>query len=779
MKKLLIKFWPFLFIFLIWFIFAVPYFIQNKVPFPSTYLVNFFSPWNAYPGFSSPVKNNAMPDIITQILPWKNLVIDALKAGQIPLWNPYSFSGMPLLANYQSAPLSPLNLLFIFLPFVDGWRILILLQPLLAGCFMLLYLRSLKLSDFAAVLGSVSFMFCGFITTWMAYGTLGYAILFLPLALYLIEKFYEDKNSRFLILYAFVFPLSFFSGHFQISIYFFIFTCFYLLLKYFQTKNIKITVFLILYTVFGILLCLFQLLPSIELYTQTLRSEIFLKTEVIPWGYLATFLSPDIFGNPVTRNDWFGHYAEWNSYIGLIPLILAAYAIFIYKNKTVLFFILTAGLAILLSFQTPVLDILVNLQIPVLSTSAASRIIVIFSFSACVLSAYGLEKLWEDLKNKNLKKVFFLVGFFVVIFSLLWVLIISKNIIPLDKIVIAKQNMLLPSVLFLIFVFLVFLLILFNNKLKNIHLFQIVFFIILLLVSFDLIRFVDKWMPFDQNKLMYPKLKIDDEFAMLSGFDRVYGNLGGEATTYYKLSSIEGYDAVYIKRYGEFIASLNTGGLEESQRSVVSFPKYGLYSKKALDLLGVKYIIYKIGDGHQSWVYPFWNAKTGIYTLIYEDGIYQILQNNDVLPRTFLANSYTVETNPQLILNTMFSDNFDFKNSLVLEKNPKIELDQVKGTAKIISYKANEVKIEVSSSGNALLFLSDTYYPGWKAFVDNKETEIFRADFTFRAINVPKGNHVVEFIYNPQSFNFGLAGGFLGIIAIFGFGVILKKKKFI
>ncbi|MDP2585772.1 MAG: hypothetical protein Q8P29_02750, partial [Candidatus Levybacteria bacterium] len=140
MKNKILNYWPIIFIFIIWFIFANPYFLRNKVPFPSNYQVNNFAPWSTNSKFWGPVKNSAMPDIITQIYPWRHLAISAWKQGQIPLWNPYTFSGNPLLANYQSAALSPFNILFFILPFVDAWSILVLLQPLLASLFMYFFI---------------------------------------------------------------------------------------------------------------------------------------------------------------------------------------------------------------------------------------------------------------------------------------------------------------------------------------------------------------------------------------------------------------------------------------------------------------------------------------------------------------------------------------------------------------------------------------------------------------------------------------------------------------
>lgn len=769
------RFWPIILIFTVWFIFSSPYFLQQKVPFSSTYQVNFFSPWNAYPGFSSPVKNNAMPDVISQIYPWKTFTIDTYKNLQIPLWNPYSFSGTPHLANYQSAVLSPFNILFLLLPFIDAWSLLVLLQPLLAGLFMYAFLRSLKITKEGSVIGAIAFMFCGFITTWMAYGTLGYAILFLPLALFAIEKYYQTGKSKFLILLSFTFPLSFFSGHFQVSLYFFLFIILYLFYKLITEKDKKSSLQLFLYPVFGVLLSLPQLFPSIELYAQTLRSSIFQKIEVIPWGYLPTFIAPDFFGNPVTRNDWFGHYAEWNAYIGVFPLMLSFYAIFVQRTKAVLFFAFISLMTLLLSFQTPILDILVSLKIPVLSTSAASRIIVIFSFCMSVLAGFGLDSLMEHVKSKKTKPVLYWFLSFFLVFTSVWVIILLKLFIPVDKILISKQNFILPTILFA-FSFLTIFLFFFSLRIKQtkkyIYLLPL---ILIVIISFDLLRFANKWMPFESKNLMYPQIPIAKEFAKISGVNRVFGNLGGEATTYYKLPSVQGYDAVYIKRYGEFIASLENGKLQQSARSVVLFPKYGLYTKQALNFLGIKYIIYKVADGHSPWTFPSWEYKDGIFSLLYNDGNYQVLENKEVFPRAFLVSKYIVENNSQKILNKMFAKNFDLRTTVILENDPKLKLNSSGGTTKIVSYAPNKIIINTTSDGNSLLFLSDTYYPGWEAFIDGKKSQIYRTDYTFRSVFVPKGNHIIEFIYNPLSFWLGVIFAVLGLILIGVFEYIRKR----
>ena len=291
-----------------------------------------------------------------------------------------------------------------------------------------------------------------------------------------------------------------------------------------------------------------------------------------------------------------------------------------------------------------------------------------------------------------------------------------------------------------------------------------------MLVAFDLFRFATKWLSFDPKNLVYPNVPVVGEFKKISSYERVYGNLGGEATSYYKLPSIEGYDAVYNRRYGEFIQALDKGVIKESARSVVEFPKNGRFSFEGLNLLGVKYIVYKVADGHSPWTFPFWDKSNGEFSLIYNDKTYQVLQNNSVFPRAFLVNKYSVKTNPQDEINRMFKEHLDLRNEIVLEKNINTKLDAKNMYSKIEKYSQNKVEIKTKTDGNSLLFLSDSFYPGWKAYIDGKETEIYRADYAFRAILVSKGEHEIVFSYKPLSFYFGVVAAFisLGILLVLG-----------
>lgn len=73
----------------------------------------------------------------------------------------------------------------------------------------------------------------------------------------------------------------------------------------------------------------------------------------------------------------------------------------------------------------------------------------------------------------------------------------------------------------------------------------------------------------------------------------------------------------------------------------------------------------------------------------------------------------------------------------------------------------NAVEIECRSEENKFLVLTDTWFPGWKAYVDDKPVKVWRTNYMFRGIVVPAGTHSIKFRYEPVSLLLGL--GFFAI----------------
>jgi len=96
---------------------------------------------------------------------------------------------------------------------------------------------------------------------------------------------------------------------------------------------------------------------------------------------------------------------------------------------------------------------------------------------------------------------------------------------------------------------------------------------------------------------------------------------------------------------------------------------------------------------------------------------------------------------------------------------------------KLVEYKPNYLKYEAETSQNRLAVFSEIYYPyGWQAYLDGKETNHIRADYTLRAMVIPAGKHTVEFRFDPQSLKTGqtisLIGTLLVLLLIVGMAIV-------
>src|SRR5688572_8571954 len=94
--------WPFLVLIFLSLLFFYPFFLFGLIPMPTDFIVGIYPPWlNHYPNV--PVKNPLLADVPSLIYPVKEIGINLIKSGQLPLWDPHQFGGHPLLANFQSA----------------------------------------------------------------------------------------------------------------------------------------------------------------------------------------------------------------------------------------------------------------------------------------------------------------------------------------------------------------------------------------------------------------------------------------------------------------------------------------------------------------------------------------------------------------------------------------------------------------------------------------------------------------------------------------------------
>ena len=174
-----------------------------------------------------------------------------------------------------------------------------------------------------------------------------------------------------------------------------------------------------------------------------------------------------------------------------------------------------------------------------------------------------------------------------------------------------------------------------------------------------------------------------------------------------------------------------------------------------IGLLNVKYLLSEAPIDHPA-------------LKLVNDGKVKIYLNGTALPRAFLVSTIEKASQEEVFLK-MKNQNFDPRTKLFLNEEVASPIDNIKyigSEVRIWSYEENSIQMQTDSPGNAMLFISETYYPEWSAYVDGVETKIYLADGFFRAIYLPKGKHSVSMRWNPKIFYVGLVITLAGIFVV-------------
>lgn len=737
--KLLSKLAPLIFLAAAVIIFFKPFWLEGKLPVPADTIVGLYYPWRDffakdYPQ-GIPFKNFLITDPVRQQYIWRNLSIEAVKNRQWPLWNPYNFSGTPLLANFQSAPFYPLNILFFFLPFSLAWSQLIVLEPLLAGIFLYLYLRNLRLNQWASLLGAVVFSFSGFAIAWLEWNTVLHTALWLPLILLATDKLVLSK--KWSLVFILSLASSFFAGHLQVFFYVFVFSLVYLLVRWWQygrSKKLMVlltTCYLLLATLTAV-----QWWPTLQFIGLSARNFDLPSWQSPGWFLppqnLVQFLAPDFFGNPATLN-YFGvwNYGEFIGYIGILPLLFSFLAILWRRDKKTWFFGGVAAVSLMLALPTPLAKLPYQLTIPFISTSQPTRLMFLIDFSLAVLAALGLDWLMKNFNDSNhLGKFIKTIAVMFTIFLGLWVFVLLSPIT--ENLQVAKRNLILPTATFLVSAGLIIL----SQLRYGLRFQKIILTLFLLVVIFDLFRFGGKFTPFTDKQWLFPETAAikflqnqPQPFRMMATDRRIFPpNFAG----IYKLEDVAGYDPLYLQSYGELTAAWGRGKPDITPFSFNRILTPDDYSSPMADLMNVKYVL---------------SLKEEIspkLKLVFKEGETRVYENIKVLPRAFFVEQLESVADKKTAVNGLFT--------VVLSKVAVVQNGETLlgknigiGSVEISLYTGNRVVLKTDNTKEGFLVLTDIYYPGWLAGIDGEPTKIYQTDYAFRGIIIPAGQHEIIF----------------------------------
>lgn len=721
-------------------------------------------------GLSIPLEGDfSGSDLLDLHYPYKCALEQSFEEKFLPLWTPYLDGGYPLFAEGQMGAFYPPNIIlsWLFSPIIT-LNYSILLAILLAQVFAYLYARSLKLSEFPSTVAAIIFGFSAFFIVRIKHINIINVAAFLPLGLWCIRKFFSTTQFKFVALLGITIGVQFLAGHPQMTLYCLLIYLWgslfesFLQFKLNKTLSIgKLTICIIPATILGIGLGAVQILPTFEMTQLSPRpAYIFEQIVMYPWHpkNLLTLVSPYFFGNPALGTyreniRQMGIFWENASYAGILSLVSIFVAIFLVIKQRkklqpkiyylILFFLLSTLLSLLLMSgkYSPVFSLLLKL-IPFTELFRfPTRFNLLFTLSVAMLTGLSTEYLIGKLREENR-------------FSSRW---------PLS---------LLRTKILIIFVIFIDLFVFGKNFVGEMP--------------------KDLWQKTPESVEF---LKEDESIY------RIYSTSQYGESPYQTFGWKQNLEPLVAIREAippnsnicYQISSISDRGWFEGGLPLTrhyQFEKWLLNevsqdefkTGKILGLFNVKYILAFSETQNPEFVLKKEIDLGESFAVSLK--IYENLQN---MPRTFFVPEAKVVPNLNKLLEEMSDFQFHPVRTVILEEEPPFTpptfggaLDDFKkdNPVEIVSYKPLEVQIKADIKNEGFLVLSDTPYPGWKASVNGKPTEIYTANFLQRAIPLQPGSYEIKFIYDPLFFKIGaiISATSLGILLLIPLSCFIVRK---
>lgn len=702
---------------------------KGKLPVPTDTLIGLYHPWrdlyaNEYPR-GIPYKNFLITDPIRQQIPWRKVAIDQWKSGNIPSWNPYSFSGNSLAGNIQAAAFYPLNILFAFLDFPVAWTILIILEPLLAALFLYTYLRTKELSPLSCLFGAISWSFSGFVIAWLTWATLIHVVLWLPLILLSIDKL-ENRRILWSVVLVFALSAQLLAGHAQLSFYVLLLAGVYAFWRRAKFFWIPWLLALVITSIQWI-----PLARSVFESSRVVAIDSWLTAGwFLPWQHLAQFFSPDFFGNPATLNYWGEwNYGEFIGYISIASIIFALYALLAEKKSSYIkFWGWTLAITLVFLLPTPIAKLPFLLKIPVLSALQPTRLMAIVDFSLVVLAAGGFSR-WQESKDK---RIWIPVVFVGSILAILWVITLKSNL------VVSRRNLILPTAVYGLSALVIAVA---SNPRKKV-ITSLSAIALIAIVAFDLIRFGWKFTPFTPREYFFPQtqtiafLKSQEKpFRVLSTDPKL---LPPNVAVYYGIEDVSGYDPIVSNDYEAFVSALSRGKPDISAPYGFNrIVETGNLNSPLVRLLNVRYVL-TLDD-----------ITDPRLTKVHEEGETRVYELKDSLPRVYLVNELVVDTSRENTMKTLYDPVFDPHTTAVVAQNLRIDATELSQDefVHVVDYSSQSMKLVATVSRSRFLVIGNRRDPRWHVYMDEAEVPTVATNFLFFGIVVPVGTHNITVQY--------------------------------
>jgi len=742
-----------------------------------------------------------MPDIKHHKGMSKEVVDYRNDTGEEALWTNSMFSGMPA---YQISIKSNNNLIQYLVKVIHlGMpRPANLLFLYLFGFYLLLL--SLSIDYRISAIGSIAFAFSSyfFIIIMAGHMTKAHAIGYVPMVVAgVLYTFRTNKIILGGVLTSLAVAMQLYANHLQITYYLVLILLLIGIVQFFKdlkSKNLyeftKRSVILLVAALLASGTTLTRLSTTMEYGKESTRGKSELTTNIdnktsgldkdyaTAWSYGVaesfTLLIPNFYGGSSSNSvltelgdesetldflkrfknrqlvnvlaaykssSYWGEqpFTSGPTYAGSIVIFLFVFGLLFVKSEMRVWILLATILSVMLAWGKNFMfltDLFLEYFPAYNKFRAVSMILVIAEFTIPLLAFLALHKfLISDLtfneKKKPLLLAFYIVGGITLLFSLMPSLFLDflsqKDLEPiaqgiktpngfLDSLASDRESLLKAdawrSFIFIVLVFAT-LWAFIKNKLSS----KYVIIIVGLLIITDMWTINKRYLN-DSNFVRKRKVEVPykmtaankqilkDKDPNFRVFNKSVSTFNDASTSYFH-KSIGGYHGAKLKRYQELIEN------HISKENI-----------KVLNMLNAKYII----------------DNRGV-----------VQENINALGNAWFVNNFQLVSNADeeiLALST-----FDPRNDLIVDnifKEYYLEnLDNTSNNINLIDYKPNYLKYKSESNQNSIAVFSEIFYDkGWNAYINGELKPHFRANYVLRAMQVPKGNNIIEFKFEPTSF---------------------------
>ena len=759
-------------------------------------------------------------DFLAMHLPMKRFLVRSWhETGEIPLWNPYSFAGMPFVHDVQAGAFYPLHLPLYLLPEdrvgpALSW--LVVLHVIVAGWCMYAYARTKNLGKMAGLVSAVGYMFAG---KWLLHVLAGghyimIPLAWLPLMLLFLERAIERRSLLWGTWAGVVYSFIILGSHPQMTLYVGLFCAVWSLGGLFNDcaahRQIGLVSYIARWIFMGVwtlsvasALSAVQLLPALEAARESTRSAG-VGTRGILLAAIPCALGLVGPGLTQTWEDRTGLGVLWISAALVAPFIVRRRARFegIFCLALVAFALGGAAL-----FQP--LPGFRLFQLP-------ARMLMLLSLPVALLAGRTTELLLEPgedrdravlLYRRALPRVLliflFLAGGAAYLHYLSW----HQSQSGTDNASLAtwlaqldlrgQAYWLLLGVTAPVTAWLVGA----RNALSR-EAWGWMWFVVLLTdcwsvtrvnvavrpesevyAASDCVRYLageKSRHPRQHWRVLDPGLPGKPADAPLGPALPLLGNV--------QLEPVLGYNSFDLLRYKEFLQFTYGENRPLVPRTgIFGYPiitDFVVKQQRLSDLLGVRYLLNPVGDesrveqsdGREAtpWqrvgeIDPVPRAYSFLTGGMQDLPPYAVYENRGALPRAFKVHAAKGLADPVRVFDQLCST--DFSKTMLVERPPAKPSPPANTTkpmvpAVIQQYLPNRVVVRTHGEDPGYLVLTDSWFSGWTCQVDGEPVEVLRADFLFRGVAVPGGEHIVSFVFAPASYLYGRIISLAAVVAM-------------